>query len=146
MILKYTPAQIIAALIREKGIGGMPGEKNVQWPVFAAPLPDTPDNAISIRNNATPTKGRIQRTGESIFQPGISVRVRDTRNDSAQDKANEIAALFETVHRVQIIVKDKVYRIDGIHLTTSPVDTGQDPLRRHVFSSDYITTICEIEP
>lgn len=144
MILKYTPAQIIAALLREKQVGTDPTRKG-PWPVFATALPDTPDAAISVRNNATPTKGRIQRTGESIYQPGINVRVRDTRNDAAQAKAYEIAKLFESLKRYRITVYDKVYRIDGIHLSTSPVDTGQDPLRRHVFSTDYITTICEIE-
>lgn len=141
--MKYSPADVVAALLQTTDIGTDPS-LDKQWPIFAGPMPDAPDALIVVTNNPSPTQGRIQRTGETISNPGIMVRVRSADAGTSQDKMQEIATFFDTVLRAKSVVQEKAYKVQAIHQQTSPVDAGSDPSNRNVFTLNCITTIKEV--
>ena len=142
---KYRTSDVIATMVSDRGLGVYPFVADIPWPIYTRRLPDhSVDEIVSIRDVVTPTIGRLTRTGEYLFNPGFILRVRSVRDDPANDKIVEILNFFETVTRSRVTVKDKVYIVGGIHLQSGPVDTGEDGSKRHVFSANFITSICEV--
>ena len=134
---------IIAELLRNKSIGTDPINK-ADWPVFSDGMGDDLHQGINVQATFSPSKGRIQRTGETIFNPGFQVMVRAGKKSEASSKIREIFSMFEGIKRFELSVEERRYRIEGVHVQGTVTFVGLDSQARPVFVLNCVTTIHEV--
>jgi hypothetical protein len=135
--------QILAEFLRIKDIGTDPSRQG-PWPIFVGRLPTDPDTAIAIHRDTVPTQGRL-RTGQTVHEEGIQIRVRHKQYLEGQKKILEISSVFDSVLRVVLSVETKQYRIQTISQFTTPAFIGPDPNNRCNFTLNCLASIQEIE-
>jgi hypothetical protein len=134
--------QIIAELLRNKGVGSDPID-NSPWPVFIGRIPTDPDNCIGVQRDIVPTEGRIHRIG-TVGQEGIQIRVRHREYQEAQKKILEIAQLLDEVRREQVSYEAMLYSVDAISQPIRPLWIGPDPNSRSNFVLNCTSSIRKV--
>jgi hypothetical protein len=130
-------AEIIRSAIVAEGLGVLISvSPSGEWPVFAAHLPDSLDNAICVYDTPGVREGRIQETGKSVGKPGWQVRVRSVDYADGIAKIGAIADYFDTVLRLPVEVGAFDYVIQAITQTGTILPLGQnnDEKRRYHFT------------
>jgi hypothetical protein len=139
-----SPAQVIAQLIRDKGLGN--AHDHTTWPVSVGFMADSPHNAITVYGTEGRQDGRLMKTGERIEHPGIQVRVRSLKYTDGRAKADAIALMFDTQSSgvTVAIPADGSYFIQNVSRTGSVIELGpneEDPNRRLDFTVNAVLTL-----
>lgn len=102
-----SPAEALQLYLIQVGVGGLlvPGA-GADWSVYLNNMPDTPDNAICAYDTTGRIQGRIHRTGETIEQPGVQVKVRGTVNRAVCQKIKDVADALDACKRVVVVAPD----------------------------------------
>jgi hypothetical protein len=117
--LRRSPAYVISKVLIELDIVNV--HTSLTWPIFVTNEPDSPDNAVIIRNTAGMNIGRIQNDGSNKELHGINVKVRARNSEDLEDKANEIAVAFDKqIIRYGITVDGRGYCVHLISRTGGP--------------------------
>ena len=152
-LTSHSPSQILVKALID-------AEHGVEVPVIGTTMPDwacymnyMPDseheanNILCIFDTAGLIDGRSQRAREIIDHPGWQVRLRSKNYSIGYAKATAIAKFFDNVLRLEVILEEITYRVQGIHRTGTPIPIGQYPndrKRREQFSLNGTCTISQI--
>lgn len=91
-----SPAQIIAKILQESGVGS--DVKGEDWFVYVSSLPHgegVPLRALAVTDTIGRTDGRVMTTGEVIEHPGIQIRVRGLDYDETHAKIREAQSVMD---------------------------------------------------
>lgn len=135
--------EVLTAYLTSKQIGSPPSQQ-AKWPVFAGKLPNEPHACIVVYRAPSPMQGRIQRTGESIRQEGLQIRVREKEYLVGEVKIGEISDALDKIKRAVLSVGTKRYRIQSVTQITPPFYMGPDSNDRVNFTLNCLASIKEI--
>jgi len=149
-ILYNSPAEIIAQLMVDLGLVDFedPDEEPLTgWTVFPMHIPESPDQAIQVKD----THGRLHRrahvTGVMGEHYGIQLLARSSQDPATPYlKMKAILHFFDTeVNRETVTLDDKdgvsrIYRVNAITRTSMPLPAGNDG-RRYFYSGNVIASI-----
>ena len=116
-------ADVIAQHFIDQGLGTALTDDS-SWPVSVDSQPDMPDSAITVYNVAGRLQGRIQKTGQTLEHPGISIRVRARRHSVAVAKGKDIFDAIDGMNRTIVYVDGVGYRVESLSNTTSMLSIG----------------------
>lgn len=149
--LFHTPAEIIAQLIADLGLADIEdtgtGPAPTGWAVFALHLPESPEQAIQVKDTAGRLHQRVQPTGVMGEHYGIQVLARSSEDPAAPYKRIKLLLeYFDTqVNRDEVILLDsngdpQTYRVNAITRTSPAIPAGNDG-RRFFYSGNAIASI-----
>jgi hypothetical protein len=155
--LYHAPSDIIAELISDLRLADLGDTLNCPtgWRVFPTHLPESPDDAILVKDTSGRLHGRTHLDGVMGEHYGIQVLVRSGhRPVTAFRKVKQIMEHFDTVVRrdeVHLIDEDgdtHIYRVNAITRVGPTIPAGNDG-RRYFWSGNCIVSIQlidQIEP
>lgn len=143
--MNHSPAYILAQHLIAEGLVSSPSESG-DWPVYVGHMPDgnnVPHNVVAAIDTTPVKDGRLMRTGENIFHPGVQVAVRSTNFNEGFAKAHAIAKALESVANTSVDVESEAYTLLSITQTTGVVLAGQEegPKRRELFTVNFVVSI-----
>jgi hypothetical protein len=153
-ILYHSPAEIIAQLMVDLGLADFEDpdlEPLTGWTVFPLHLPESPDQAIQVKD----THGRLHRrahvTGIMGEHYGLQLLARSAQDPATPYlKMKAILHFFDTeVNRELVTLEDsdgveQTYRVNAITRTSMPLPAGKDG-GRFFYSGNVIASIEFVE-
>lgn len=116
------------------------------WAVRVSTEPEEPDDVITLFDTTPITQGRLHRSGKTVQQFGIQIRLRSNQDyDVGYGKLMSISSALDKVKRQTVIIDGKTYLV---HAFTQV--TGITPLRemetrqRLLFTLNLLTSIEEL--
>lgn len=116
------------------------------WAVRVSTEPEEPDDVITLFDTTPIIQGRLHRSGKTVQQFGIQIRLRSNQNyDVGYGKLMSISSALDQVKRQTVIIDGKTYLV---HAFTHA--TGITPLRemetrqRLLFTLNLLTSIEEL--
>lgn len=117
LVLLHSPADIVAQLTVQLGLGTDPSSNGV-WPVTATAEAPTPDNAIFVTDTSPQDDGRAMVDGSRDEHFGIQVKVRASTAKVGYAKAKAIQKSFdETVYGSPVTLDTQTYRVECLSKT-----------------------------
>ncbi len=144
--LTYSPAQVIARLLIDLGLGSDP-ETAGAWPVSSSGEPAAPDNCITVYNTQGTDGGRAMVTGELLGNYGFQVRVRAKDTETGWTKADAIqTALAESVYQETVHVGARTYLVHAVSRIGDVFEIGKEvpTSKRSVFTINATVTLEEV--
>jgi hypothetical protein len=145
-MLSHPPAQIIARLIVDLGVGALPStSSSVTWPTYVSKEPTSPDNVMTVYDTTPVSDGRVM-DGESQYHYGFQLRIRGVNYSQGWTKASAVHSAFDSMY-------EKIITIDGTrYLVHSVVNNGgilslgnESPeSKRELFTLNALTTITQL--
>jgi hypothetical protein len=149
--LTQSPAFILAALLRSKGVVVLPGSTGM-WPCYIGSMPDgdnVPDECVSIRDMPGIKEGRDMASGLVLERFGVQIKVRATSTDyngGWQQLDAIMLALDKVVSQSVQTDTSHFYTIPAI-TRGSPLPMGQEPItestKRRWFFALNATFTCD---
>ena len=139
-----SPAKWVQAyLIAAGGAVAVVPATPVDWMCYVGAMPDgpdVPDNAVATYDIAGRRQGRIQRTGESIGQPGVQIKVRASDRTACYTKIQSIALLLDAARRNALTVGGDKATLSSV-TRDQPISIGPVPGNRVRFAYTLNMTI-----
>lgn len=154
--LRHQPAEILAVLLTDLGVGSVPLDtddpKQRVWPVHFGDEPPDPDNSITVYSTTSTLDGQSPHDGDLWERPGWQIRVRCRTKEEGHAKANEIKVAIAGIYWQTINVVDTVG--SSVELTPYRVETmlpsgGINDIGPEQVSERYLFTLngtCTITP
>lgn len=144
--LTHSPAQVLAALLVDLGLGAAPagGGDQPAWPVFYDNEPRSPNDVITVVDAAPVVFGGDSYGARNEFH-GIQVLVRGGTHAVAWPKANAVAAALDALRAGNVAVATLAgssYCVGQVRRTSGPLRLGpeQGSTRRR-FSINYLAWV-----
>jgi hypothetical protein len=139
-----SPAQVIRKLLIDLEL--VPSVQTSSWFPFISSLPDSPDTAIALFDQAGTSNGRLMRTGERIEHPGVQILVRDASYPNAWTKAKAVTDALDAVSRGTVVEmgEEEEWKIQNISRTSNILSLGLDQVgdrKRHNLSINASVTM-----
>lgn len=145
--LGHSPAQIVAQLLIDLGIGSVPGS-GLAWPVYDSSLPDEPDSAICVYDTTGIMDARMASSGEWNEHHGINIRLRTTGQQAGATKINALIVALDTQvdhDTVNMTTPTNVYDVENMSRRSGPFDNGPEPESgRRIFTVNYVASIRQV--
>lgn len=141
--MNATPAEVIAKLLIDGGIGTkpeVPDNPATEWPVTYHNMPDElPNDRITVFNTGFMTEGVDMGSGLGVRKPTIQVRIRAMNDAKAWVKGRQIETLLEQVDITSVTVTtqepDEAWIIQSVLLTIPLIHIGQEEVgRRQIYT------------
>jgi hypothetical protein len=144
-VLLHSPADVIAQLLVEGGVGTDPAEDGL-WPVFATSEAVRPDNCITVYDTAGLDEGRDHSTLERAVHDGIQVRVRSVTPTVGFTKANVVALYLDAVQSMTVNLDGHRYVVNNVSRTGGVIPLGKDgPLgKRNLFTVNALVSLRKV--
>lgn len=151
-VLYHTPAEIIAQMMDDLSLANLEttgtGLPLTGWTVFPLHLPESPEEAIQVKDTSGRLHRRSQPTGEIGEHYGIQVLVRSSKDPaSSYKKLKQILESFDTEVRRELVTLydednevSRTYRVNAITRITPAFPSGNDG-RRFYFAGNMIASI-----
>jgi hypothetical protein len=126
--LNHSPADVIAALLIDLGIGGDAGADPLpEWPVYVGSEPSSPDSTITVYDTAGRAFGRSMATGDLSEHHGFQVRVRARTHAGGWLKARAVAVALDrgVLHRT-VTVGGRAYFVNVVNRESGPLALGKE--------------------
>lgn len=124
----HSPADILRNALSAAGLVGFP--ESHSWPAFVSSLPDAPDTIVCLFDTMGMKDGRIHRTGQTVYFPGLQLRVRSTQYQPGWKKITEITSYLDTILNQTVIVEGTSYTIRSVQRMSDPTSLGEDESKR----------------
>lgn len=150
--LYHAPAEIIAKLIDDLGLGNIEDTNEAApvtgWTIFSVSIPESPEQAIVVKDTYGRQFGRSHPTGTKPEHYGIQVLVRASSAPVVPYKRCKlIMEYFDTqVRRDEVKLYDsdtetyRVYRVNAITRVSTVAPAGNDG-RRFFFVGNALASI-----
>lgn len=154
--LGHNPADIVAQLLDDLGLANIEdtgtGDPLTGWTVFSIHLPESPEQAILVKDTEARMFGRLQPTGVTTLHYGIQVLCRSSVDPVTPFKrAKLILEYFDTEVRREIVTLYNAddglywsYRVNSISAVTPAIPAGQSG-RQFFFSGNATASIELVE-
>jgi hypothetical protein len=150
-VLYHTPAEIIAQMMDDVSLADLEttgtGDPPTEWTVFPIHLPESPEQAILVKDTSGMVHRRIQSTGVMGEHYGIQLLARSSEDPSTPyKKMKQILEYFDSsICRELVTLLDdenvsRTYMVHAITRITPVVPAGNDG-RRFFFSGNVIASI-----
>lgn len=149
-VLYHTPAEIIAQMMHNVSLADLEGpgtgDPPTEWTVFPIHLPESPEQAILVKDTSGMVHRRIQTTGVMGEHYGIQLLARSSEDPAVPyKKMKQILEYFDSnIRRELVTLQDgyatRTYMVHAITRITPVVPAGNDG-RRFFFSGNVIASI-----
>ena len=156
-ILYHAPSEIMAQALADFGAANIEdtgtSDPITGWTVFPMHLPDTPEQAMMVKDTAGRLHRRMQVTGVAGEHYGIQILARSSVDPAtAFKKIKSILEMFDNpdvVLRTLVTLLDddgisRTYRINAVTRTSAVIPAGNDG-RRYFFSGNAVASIELVE-
>lgn len=127
--MNHSPAEIVQQMLVDLAQGTLPSA-NGSWPVFCPNEGNKPDNAITVRDTAGRSDGRLMVTGRVPVHHGFQVRIRASSHNVGWAKADAIrVALSESVEQTTVTISGSSYVVQGCVAIGPIIPLGMDKTR-----------------
>ena len=150
--LYHSPADIIAQMMDDLGLANLEdtgtGEPLTGWTVFPLHMPESPEEAIQVKDTSGRMHLRSHPTGVMGEHYGIQLLVRSSQDPSTPyvklkgildyfdtDVRRELVTLYDSENHV-----DRVYRVNAITRMSVAIPAGNDG-RRFFYSGNMLASI-----
>lgn len=147
-LLYHSPADIIATLMIQRGLGVTPNvnssvNSGTSWPIKVNRLPDKPDNCIVVTDTTGQDQGRLQPTSKRVVKYGIQIRIRSGTFPLGFVKAEAIAYDLDSVLDNTVLDLDtRNYLIHSLQRTGPVIRMGiEQNATRELFSLNYLVDL-----
>lgn len=138
--MHHMPCDVIRQLIINLDLGTDPDD-DLAWPVYAAHLPEMPDNAVCVYDTQGRQFGRDHNSGTTLENYGIQILVRCNNVVDGYKKAKNIMlALDNDVARDEVELEDDTYLVHAV-TRTGPVNKAGLDGRRWMHSLSSLASI-----
>lgn len=147
-----TPAQILRACLIDLDLVSFSQEQGQAWWCTVGSLPDSPDEAVCIKEGPGRFFGRRSRDKKNRINPGITIIIRAKRHDVGYTKANEIAKALDTeLSPVDVTLPEEnnevVHSIQTVSRTSPVIHLGEEVgKQRELFSITAVIAFADAEP
>lgn len=150
--LYHTPADIVAQLIADLGLADIEpaGTPITGWTVFPLHMPESPDQAIQVKDTAGRVHNRVHVTGIAGEHYGIQILARSAQDPATPYKRIKlILEYFDSqVNRDLVVLDDsgtnRTYRVNAVTRTGPAIPAGNDG-RRFFYAGNVIASIEYVE-
>jgi len=142
--LDYSPARVLLSALADLSLGAIGAS---QWALYAAFMPDRPDDAISLYNTTGLTQGRIQINGETQEQHGIQVRIRSATEEAGWAKARAIAVALDTsIRETEVSVASDAFILHSTNRTSDVISLGLESptTKRRLYTINVTASIRQL--
>lgn len=154
-VLYHTPAEIIAQLMDDLGLANLEttgtADPDTDWTVFPIHLPESPEQAILVKDSMGRLHRRSHPTGVAGEHYGIQILARSSQDPATPyRKVKDVLQCFDTeVNRDEVTLSDeddvdRVYRVNAITRVSTVAPAGNDG-RRFLYSGNLIASIELVE-
>lgn len=147
--LAHPPCVIIAKMMSDLGLADLITAGDTGWALFSMHLPETPDQALVVKDTPGRNFGRDHVTGITCEHYGIQVLARSAEDPATPfKKMKAILEYFDTevLNESVVLEEDDVwytYKVNAVHSAGPTVPAGNDG-RRFFYSGNALASI-EIE-
>ena len=145
--LYHSPADIVAQLMDDVGLANLStgtgtGDPSTGWTVFPLHLPETPEQAILVKDTSGRLHNRNHVTGVMSEHYGIQLLARSSQDPVTPYKRIKlILEYFDTnVNRALVTIGVRTYRVNAITRVGPAAPAGNDG-RRFFYSGNLIASI-----
>ena len=141
--MSIPPAQVFQKWLISKALGSdSDAETLLPWPVYVGFLPESPDDLIVVSDTTGAKDGRLM-VGETIFHPGIQIRIRSLDYVAGYTKAQDIFKALDKIKNLNVVVNQSTVRIAAFTKSSDILNLGTDPetRRRQGFTINGTTTL-----
>lgn len=118
--MKHSHADVLASYLFLCGMFTNPEvEPGKPWNMWVNGLDDDVDQAGMISDIHGIPEGKDQRSGESLFKPGIQIMVRSTNQQDAWQRIFATSVLLDSINRQTFVYDAATYMIHGFKMQTS---------------------------
>ena len=128
VIVSHSPAQILAQLLIDLGLGNAPttGGNQPSWPVVADNEPKSPDNTITVTDTTSIIFDGDSHGGRNEFY-GFQVKIRSGTHSIGWPKAKAIATAMDTFKAQEtVVVNGTSYCVGQIIRASGPLRLGPE--------------------
>ncbi len=144
--LAHSPAQIVARLLIDLGLGTAPAASG-SWPVYYSNEPSGPDNCVTVYDTVGRIEAMSQTDGEVQEYHGFQVRVRSATQALGYARARAIAvALDQGVDKKLVAISTSAYLVYSVIRTgdLSGLGTESPTSQRRLFTINAVAALRQI--
>jgi hypothetical protein len=143
--LVHSPADILARLLVELGVGVLSPGTRTEWPISIDNEPTDPDNVITVYNVMGQKNGRTQFDGEIQEYHGIQLRVRGATSSVMYTKARALAIIIDqTILNNGITIAGTRYCVHNVSRQGDIIPIGKDastPTKRSICTINCLMVV-----
>lgn len=144
--LSHSPADVLAQLIVQLGLGGDPEDDPLpDWPVYPTKEPNLPDRVIAVFDTMGVSFGYSSNTGNQYYKAGFQLSVRAEYPNVSYAKTEAVASYLNknpAAKLVEVSLGSSSYCVEvvtcGITIPMPRTDTPTSKRAKHVVNG-YIT-------